>query len=246
MYLISACLCGVNCKYSGKNNLNEDCLRLLEQEEAILICPEQMGGLPTPRDPAEIIGSVEDILQGGNSKIITNNGFDVTGAFVKGAKEVLEIAKSSGVMAAILKEGSPSCGCNYIYDGNFNNTKIEGEGITCKILRNAGIEVISDEEYSEKLKEEDKLIRLSDYNFKRKNKYLDIEDDPYSGAVIYTLHDDNDEIITDLPPRVEKNMKRLVVSMAKDLFGIEDLEALKESTGFTLDEIQEILEEENK
>lgn len=137
MYLVSACLCGVNCKYSGKNNLNNECVKLLEKGEAILICPEQLGGLTTPREPAEIRGE----------KVITKDGVDVTRDFIKGAEETLRIAKISNIKVAILKESSPSCGCNFIYDGSFSGKKIKGEGITCNLLKKEGIKVISDEEF---------------------------------------------------------------------------------------------------
>jgi len=240
MYLISACLCGINCKYSGENNLNEDCLTLLEQDQAILICPEQLGGLTTPRDPGEIIGDAKSIITKGIGKVITKEGEDVTAAFLRGAKETIKIAKASGTLAAILKDGSPSCGCNYIYDGTFTGEKIEGEGITCAMLKEEGIEVISDEEYSKKICESKTLIFLSDYDFKRKK----VDGDEVKESIVYTLiHDDDEEIITELPPIVEKQMKKLVLSMAKEMFGINDLQELSEATGFTIKEIEELLKE---
>ena len=143
MYLISSCLCGVNCKYNGSNNLNSKCLDLFKEGKAILICPEQLGGLLTPRTPAEIQGDSEGVLNG-NNKIITKKGLDVTKEFLKGAYETLHIAKLSKINKAILKEGSPSCGVNYIYDGNFNGTKIKGKGLTATILEKNGIDIISD------------------------------------------------------------------------------------------------------
>nr|WP_306813887.1 DUF523 domain-containing protein [Clostridium sp. DSM 100503] len=134
MYLISSCLCGINCKYNGGNNVNSNCLDLFKEGKAILICPEQLGGLPTPRTPAEIQGDSEEILNG-NHKIITKEGLDVTKEFLKGAYETLHIAKLSNINKAILKEGSPSCGVNYVYDGSFNGTKIKGKGLTATILK---------------------------------------------------------------------------------------------------------------
>lgn len=241
MYLISACLCGVNCKYSGENNLNEDCLNLLEQDQAILICPEQLGGLTTPRDPVEIIGDAKSIITKGIGKVITKEGKDVTAAFLRGGKETIKIAKASGTIAAILKDGSPSCGCNYIYDGTFTGEKIEGEGITCAMLKEAGIEVISNEEYSKKILESKTLIFLSDYDFKRKK--VNEDEDEVKDSIVYTLIDDNEEIITELPPIVEKQMKKLVLSMAKEMFGISDLQELSEATGFTIKDIEELLNE---
>ena len=150
MYLISSCLCGVNCKYSGGNNLNEKCLDLLKEGKGILICPEQLGGLPTPRLPAEIMGKAENILTG-MDKIITKNNIDVTNEFLKGAKETLRIAKLYKITKAILKEGSPSCGVNYVYDGSFTGKKIKGNGLTTEILIKNGIEVISDINFMEEI-----------------------------------------------------------------------------------------------
>ena len=86
MYLISACLCGVNCKYNGLNNYNEICDKLLASGKAILVCPEQLGGLPTPRIPSEIIGKSSNILTYNNGSVIDKNGNDVTSQFLKGAQ----------------------------------------------------------------------------------------------------------------------------------------------------------------
>lgn len=152
MYLISACLCGVNCKYNGKNNLKEEFLNLLKTGEAILVCPEQLGGLTTPRCPAEIVGSTEEIINLEKGKVLTKEGKDITQEFLRGAKETLKIAKKAGIKKSILKEGSPSCGCNFIYDGSFSGNKIRGEGITAKILKDAGIDVISDEDFLKECK----------------------------------------------------------------------------------------------
>ena len=136
-YLVSACLCGVNCKYNGKNNLNEKCLELFKEGRAILVCPEQLGGLKTPRDPSEIKGN----------KVISIENQDVTIEFQRGAEETLKIAKMAGIKKAILKEGSPSCGSNFIYDGSFKGIKIEGEGLLASLLRKNNIEVISSDNY---------------------------------------------------------------------------------------------------
>ena len=144
MYLISACLCGVNCKYNGLNNYNEICDKLLASGKAILVCPEQLGGLPTPRIPSEIIGESSNILNYNNGSVIDKNGNDVTPQFVKGAKETLQIAKKINIKKAILKDGSPSCGVNYIYDGNFNGTKIKGMGLTAQLLKESSIDIISE------------------------------------------------------------------------------------------------------
>ena len=144
MYLISACLCGVNCKYNGLNNYNEICDKLLASGKAILVCPEQLGGLTTPRIPSEIIGESSNILNYNNGSVIDKNGNDVTPQFIKGAQETLQLAKKLNIKKAILKDGSPSCGVNYIYDGKFNGTKIKGMGITAQLLKESSIDVISE------------------------------------------------------------------------------------------------------
>lgn len=145
MYIVSACLCGINCKYSGGNNLNEEVLKLFKEGKAIPVCPEQLGGLETPRPPAEItFGTAKDILNG-KGKVQDKNGRDVTEQFLKGAYETLKIAKEIGVAKAILKSNSPSCGCGRIYNGEFNGTLIEENGITAELLRQNGVEVITEE-----------------------------------------------------------------------------------------------------
>lgn len=138
MILVSACLVGINCKYSGGNNYNEKVFELVKQGKAIPVCPEQLGGLMTPRNPAEIK----------DGKVITSDNIDVTAEYKKGAEEVLNFAKKVGATKAILQARSPSCGCGKIYNGNFDKTLIDGNGITADLLIKNGIEVISSEEYS--------------------------------------------------------------------------------------------------
>ena len=140
MYLISACLCGVNCKYNGANNYNEKCNELFISGKAVLICPEQLGGLTTPRIPSELQANAKDVIEG-NGKVITNEGLDITGA-----KELDEIAKKLHISEAILKEGSPSCGVNFVYDGSFNGNKVKGKGITTEMLNEIGIKTLSEKD----------------------------------------------------------------------------------------------------
>ena len=144
MYIISACLCGVNCKYNGLNNYNEKCNELFISGKAILVCPEQLGGLSTPRVPSELQDNTLNIIKK-NGKILNKDGEDVTENFLKGAREVATIAKKLNIKKAILKEGSPFCGVNYIYDGTFTGNKIKGNGITTELLKALDIEVISEE-----------------------------------------------------------------------------------------------------
>lgn len=146
MILVSACLCGINCRYSGDSNACEKVKELLKNGEAIPVCPEQLGGLETPRLACEISGGTGKEVLHGNAKIIDKDGNDRTLAFVKGAHEVLNVAKMMGIHKAILKAKSPSCGCGKIYDGTFNGNKIDGNGVAAQLLLENGIEVITEEE----------------------------------------------------------------------------------------------------
>lgn len=150
MIIVSACLCGVNCKYSGGNNFNEKVMHLFQQGKAVLVCPEQMGGLSTPRLPSEIIGGTgADVLDGKCRVMTINCQDDVTDRFTKGAEETLKLAKKCGASLAILKSRSPSCGHGTIYDGSFTGTKIDGNGVTAELLERNGIKVITEEELDE-------------------------------------------------------------------------------------------------
>lgn len=150
MKLVSACLCGVNCKYNGKNNLNLTFMELMQEGEVIPVCPEQLGGLATPRTPAEIAnGSGQDVLTG-NSRVITRDGQDVTDNYIQGARETLKIAQLAGVDTAILKSRSPSCGSGCIYDGSFSYKTRKADGVTSALLKEHGIRVIDEDDYIEK------------------------------------------------------------------------------------------------
>ncbi len=240
MYIISACLCGVNCKYSGKNNLNSKCEKLLRKGRAVLVCPEQLGGLQTPREPVELIGTAEEIIENNKGRAVTKSGEDKTKAFVKGAYETLNIARMSGIDKAILKEGSPSCGCNLVYDGTFSNIKISGKGITAYLLEREGITVFSDEDIMEN---DEKLIYIDKFDrekAKRKKLFKQIEKE-FIEEEYYDLTDslfpDND-----MPKSVENNVKRLMVSLAKDLMGFEDSDEIAEATGMEEEEVKKFLE----
>lgn len=134
--LVSACLLGFNCKYNGKNNMNEFVLSLKNNYELIPFCPEMDGGLPCPRNPSEII----------NDKVINNIGIDVTNNYNLGANKALILAKNNNPVLIISKEKSPSCGVNYIYDGTFTSKLIKGSGITTRLLKDNGYKVISEDE----------------------------------------------------------------------------------------------------
>ena len=134
--LISACLAGVNCKYNGGNNENKKVIELIKNGNAILVCPEQLGGLMTPRTPAERL----------KDKVITKDNHDVTEAYNRGANEVLSLVKRFNIKKAILKSKSPSCGKGKIYDGTFSHTLTERDGVTTELLMKNGVEVITEEE----------------------------------------------------------------------------------------------------
>lgn len=146
MIAVSACLIGINCKYNGNNNENDKVVEYLKDKNFILICPEQLGGLSTPRNPAEIINGDGYSVINNEAKILDNSGKDVSSEFIKGANECLKIAKIYGCKEAILKEGSPSCGSNFIYDGSFSGKKISGVGTTTALFRKSKIKVISETE----------------------------------------------------------------------------------------------------
>jgi len=143
---VSACLLGVNCKYNGTNNLNSDVIKLLSEEKLIPVCPEQLGGCSTPRPPVEIIGGDGRDVLDGKGRVISKNGEDVTQNLIRGANEVLKLAKTLGIKKAILKERSPSCGTCSIYDGTFSGKTLRGSGVAAQILKKSGITVISEED----------------------------------------------------------------------------------------------------
>lgn len=144
--LVSACLLGKNCKYNGGNNYNSEIEALASKYNLIPVCPEQLGGLSTPRLPAEIQqGGGKDVLCG-RAKVVRKDGADVSEQFIEGAKEVLNTAKQKNVKLAILKSKSPSCGKGNIYDGTFSGNLIKGNGVTTDILEENGIKVLTEKD----------------------------------------------------------------------------------------------------
>ncbi|MDO4323656.1 MAG: DUF523 domain-containing protein [Lachnospiraceae bacterium] len=134
--LVSACLLGVSCRYDGSDNGVPAIMELGKRCRLIPVCPEQMGGLMTPRLPAER-------REGG---VYTKDGADVTEPFQKGAEETLKLAQLFGCKCAVLKARSPSCGSGMIYDGTFSGRKIEGDGVTAALLKENGIRVYTENE----------------------------------------------------------------------------------------------------
>lgn len=141
--LVSACLLGVNCRYDGGNSRNENAIKRFQTDELVPVCPEEAGGLPTPRPPVEIVGGDGNDVLDGKAKVMTAEGADKTEEFLKGAQHALALAQSQGATCVILKAKSPSCGCGAIYDGSFSGTLISGDGVTTALLKRHGIEVIS-------------------------------------------------------------------------------------------------------
>ncbi len=139
--LVSACLLGVNCKYNGGNNIVENIIKLKEKYNIIPICPEQLGGLATPREPSEIN------VKNNKMVVISNCGNDLTKEFLIGAEESLKIAKMLNCRVAILKERSPSCGTSKIYDGKFQGNIINGMGITAKLFLENGIKLYNENDF---------------------------------------------------------------------------------------------------
>ena len=141
--LVSACLIGVNCRYDGDNSCNENVVNRMKTDELVPVCPEEAGGLPTPRPPVEIVGGDGNDVLDGKAKVLTADGEDKTEAFLKGARHALQLAQSQGATCVILKSRSPSCGCGTIYDGSFSGTLTSGDGVTTALLKRHGIKVIS-------------------------------------------------------------------------------------------------------
>ena len=134
--MVSACLLGENCKYSGGNNRDERVLAFLAGHEVVPVCPEVMGGLPTPRPPAEIV----------QGEVINQLGVSVDREYRLGAQKTLEIAMREKIDLAILQSRSPSCGVKQIYDGTFTGTKIPGQGVCVALLMENGFAVLDREE----------------------------------------------------------------------------------------------------
>lgn len=140
---ISACLLGENVRYDGKHQKLSEKIILQWRKEGRLVggCPECLGGLPVPRDPAEIDSN--------SKQVITVNGENVTLPFMTGAQKALDLCEKENIKFALLKESSPSCGSNNIYDGSFSKRKITGEGVTAALLTKNGIRVFSESTINE-------------------------------------------------------------------------------------------------
>jgi len=149
MKLVSACFLGINCKWNGKSRPNKKIIELSKKEFLIPVCPEQLGGQPTPRKPAGIYGGLgEDVLDGRARVKSARDGEDITEDYIKGAEETLKIARLFEIKEVILKQGSPSCGCGKTFqlDEKLRNHKVEGNGVTAALLKRHGIDVKTQED----------------------------------------------------------------------------------------------------
>lgn len=153
MLLVSACLIGEPVRYDGKSCLNILLKQLLINKKAHALCPELLGGFTTPRLPAEIVGGTGQDVLDGKAKITDSSGLDVTTLYLKGAYRTLEIAQHIKASCVVLKENSPSCGSQKIYNGTFQGEKIVGTGITTALLQCHGFKVISENEIEDWLAE---------------------------------------------------------------------------------------------
>lgn len=139
--LVSACLLGVRCRYDGASKPLPGLERLLDAIDPVPVCPEQLGGLPTPRTPAERCGD----------RVVTRDGTDVTAQYERGAQEALRLAQLTGCTLALLKEKSPSCGCGRIYDGTHTGTLTDGNGVAAELLLQNGVRVFGETQLEELL-----------------------------------------------------------------------------------------------
>lgn len=139
--LVSACLMGFRCRYDGGTQ-RLACLDALRERHVLIpVCPEVMGGLPTPREPSEIR----------DGRVVSRDGRDVTEAFRRGAWEAEKIARTCGCGCALLKERSPSCGLGKVYDGTFSGTLTDGDGLCARLLADCGLRVIGESRAEELL-----------------------------------------------------------------------------------------------
>ncbi|MDQ3987346.1 MAG: DUF523 domain-containing protein [Actinomycetota bacterium] len=144
--LVSACLAGCACRYDGTDNLDDRLGRLISDGRAVLVCPEEDGGLGTPRPPAEIVGGDGGDVLDGRARVLTVDGEDVTKQYLRGVRVALERARRTGARAAVLKSRSPSCGRGAIYDGSFSRTERAGDGVTAALLKRSGITVLTEDD----------------------------------------------------------------------------------------------------
>lgn len=143
-YIVSACLTGVRCAYDGEHRRVERIVEMVREGIALPVCPEQLGGLPTPRPPVEI----------SSGRVVDQHGNDLSDNFERGAQEALKVCRMAACSKAILKSRSPSCGSGCVYDGTFSGARISGDGVFAALLKANDIVVLSDEEFVDLVEEE--------------------------------------------------------------------------------------------
>lgn len=146
MILVSKCLLGIPCRMDGQSKLVPELLKLYKEGKVVAVCPEVLGGMPTPREPSELQP---------DGKVINRLGEDVTEQYRKGAMEALRICRETGCTSAILKSKSPSCGSGIIHNGKFDGGLVKGNGIFTDILLAEGIPVMSELDYIRNLTDGD-------------------------------------------------------------------------------------------
>ena len=146
---ISACLGGLICRYDGQQKVVPALKKLVDEGKAIMVCPEVMGGLPTPRPPAEIVGGNGMAVWHGHAKVVTVTGEDVTKSYQEGAVKAYQKLREHKIDTVIMKAKSPSCGVHLIYDGCFTGTLEEGMGVATAYFIQQQMTVLSDEEWLE-------------------------------------------------------------------------------------------------
>ena len=188
--LISACLMGVKCRYDGKTKPLPCLKQLMDEYTLIPVCPEVLGGLPTPRVPAERIGD----------RVITQDGRDVTANYEQGAQEALRMAQMTGCTHALLKERSPSCGSGIIYDGTFSGGLCPGDGVCGALLKANGLQVLGESRVEELLSRKLSVRRAES------------KDAPLLGQLASELWPDND------PAEMQAEMEKLLAGEESALF----------------------------
>lgn len=152
LVLVSACLLGEAVRYNGSDKRSDHAIlqRWRQEGRVVAICPEVAGGLPVPRPPAEIVnGAGGASVLAGTAHVLASTAHDVTAEFIRGAEVAAQLAQSHGIRVAVLKEGSPSCGSSYTYDGTFTGTRAVHPGVTTALLQQAGVRVFSEHQFAE-------------------------------------------------------------------------------------------------
>lgn len=148
LLLVSACLLGVACRFDGQSCPAPEMTNLATRGKVVAFCPEVAGGLPTPRPPAEIEEAAAGLdgyaVLDGRTRVVRNDGIDVTVPFVKGAQAALDLVRQLRIRRAILKANSPSCGAGRIHEGRFEGTLVPGDGVAAALLRRNGIQVVTE------------------------------------------------------------------------------------------------------